>query len=425
MRPAFVLAAVAVASLLAVPVESASAQSIGDRLKRKAKERVDRKTDQGVDKALDKAEATVKCAATDAACIEKAKAEGKKVETTDAATAGSSGSTAAAGAETAADVPATAFVNFDFVPGERVLFTDDFTKDNVGDFPRRIEFGQGNMEVAEFRGSRWLRGTTDGHFSIVLPEVLPERFTLEFDYIGNSSSWPYLTVRFDGKGTDGRESDYVTVHTWAGNASTSSGGILDPNGNKRAVGELESIVEKPTTVRVMADGKYVKVYVGGTRVANVPNANIGRSNQILMHFDADTDRAAYFSNLRIAAGGKKLYDALAESGRVATQGIYFATGSDELRPESAPTLKEIASMLKEHGDLSITIEGHTDNVGNAAANQTLSEQRAAAVKAALVAQHGIDASRLTTAGFGASKPAGSNDTPEGRQTNRRVELVKK
>lgn len=422
MRAARLVAAVLAASLVSISAGPVDAQSIGDRLKRKAKERIDQKTDKGMDKALDKAEQTVSCAATDTACIEKAKAEGKKVETTGAAS--SSGAATAAG-ETAEAAPAAAFVNFDFVPGERVLFTEDFTKDNVGDFPRRIEFGKGNMEVAEFRGGRWLRGTTTGFYDIVLPEALPERFTLEFDHIGNSWSWPQVSVRFDGQGIDAREHDYVIVKTWAGNASLSAGGILDPHGSERALGDLQTIADKPTTVRVMADGKYVKVYVAGTRVANVPNANLGRSNKITIHFDAESDRPAYFSNFRIAAGGRKLYDALAESGRVATQGIYFSTGSDQLRPESAPTLKEIAAMLKEHADLSLTIEGHTDNVGNAAANQTLSEKRADAVKAALVADYGIDAGRLTTAGFGASKPAGSNDTPEGRQTNRRVELVKK
>jgi OmpA-OmpF porin, OOP family len=65
-------------------------------------------------------------------------------------------------------------------------------------------------------------------------------------------------------------------------------------------------------------------------------------------FDASTDAPAYFANFRVAAGGRKLYDAIAEKGRVATQGIYFDTASDRIRPESAPTLEEIASMLSEH-----------------------------------------------------------------------------
>jgi outer membrane protein OmpA-like peptidoglycan-associated protein len=83
----------------------------------------------------------------------------------------------------------------------------------------------------------------------------------------------------------------------------------------------------------------------------------------------------------------------------------------------------MVAMLREHAELKLAIEGHTDNVGDATANQGLSEKRAAAVKAFLVAQ-GIDESRLKSAGFGASKPVASNDTPEGKQQNRRVELVK-
>jgi outer membrane protein OmpA-like peptidoglycan-associated protein len=156
----------------------------------------------------------------------------------------------------------------------------------------------------------------------------------------------------------------------------------------------------------------------------VPNANLGRANKIFLMFDASTDNPAYFRNFRIAAGGKKLYDAIAEKGRVSTQGIYFDTGSDQIRPESAPTLKEIAGMLADHADLKLTIEGHTDNVGSATSNQSLSEKRAAAVRQQLIDQYSIDGSRLTAKGLGATKPVGSNETPEGRQNNRRVELVK-
>lgn len=81
-------------------------------------------------------------------------------------------------------------------------------------------------------------------------------------------------------------------------------------------------------------------------------------------------------------------------------------------------------MLKQHADLNLLIEGHTDNVGNAESNQALSERRAAAVRNFLIDTYGIDASRLTSKGFGANNPVASNDTPEGRQQNRRVELVK-
>jgi len=99
-------------------------------------------------------------------------------------------------------------------------------------------------------------------------------------------------------------------------------------------------------------------------------------------------------------------------------------GSDHIRAESAPTLKSISDMLTAHADLKLMIEGHTDNVGSATSNQTLSERRAAAVKQYLVTMAHVDAARLSTKGYGASKPIAPNTTAEGRQENRRVELVK-
>ena len=416
----------------------ANAQGLGDRLKKRASEaakrtveqRVDQKTTEATNAALDKAEDTVKCAASDKACQDKAKAEGKKVVVDESATksnaaTSSSPATTTAKSETTAETKdEAAFVNFDFVPGERVLFAEDFTKDNVGDFPKRLEFIKGNMEVAEWKGSRWLRATTDGQLEIPLPENLPERFTVEFEHVGVASSWPFVTLTFAGKQDDDRKIDWVVFKTWDGNSETSGGGVFGGDGTERAKGQVKDAQEKPFTARIMVDGRYAKVYMAGTRVANVPNANLGRANKIFLMFDASNDHPAYFRNFRIAAGGKKLYDAIAEKGRVSTQGIYFDTGSDRVRPESAPTLKEIAGMLTEHSDLKLTIEGHTDNVGNAASNQTLSEKRAAAVRQLLIDQYSVDGARLTAKGIGATKPVGSNDTPEGRQNNRRVELVK-
>ena len=429
-------ALVALAGLTAM--SPASGQGLGDRLKKRASEaakrtveqRVDQKSTEATNAALDKAEGAVKCAASDKACQDKAKADGKKVIVDDSAPKGGTPVSTASEAKPATSDATTdtkeeaAFVNFDFVPGERVLFADDFSKDNVGDFPKRLEFIKGNMEVAEWKGARWLRATTDGQLEIPLPENLPDRFTIEFEHVGVASTWPFVTLTFAGKQDDDRTIDWVVFKTWDGNSETSGGGVFGGDGTERAKGTVKDAQNKPFTARIMVDGRYAKVYMGGTRVANVPNANLGRANKIFLMFDASTDNPAYFRNFRIAAGGKKLYDAIAEKGRVSTQGIYFDTGSDRIRPESAPTLKEIAGMLADHADLKLTIEGHTDNVGNATSNQTLSEKRAAAVRQLLIDQYSIDGARLTATGLGSTKPVGSNDTPEGRQNNRRVELVK-
>ena len=81
-------------------------------------------------------------------------------------------------------------------------------------------------------------------------------------------------------------------------------------------------------------------------------------------------------------------------------------------------------VAQEHPELKLTIVGHTDNVGGAAFNQSLSEKRAQAVREFLVSTYAVEPSRLAAKGMGATKPVASNDTPEGRQNNRRVELVK-
>jgi outer membrane protein OmpA-like peptidoglycan-associated protein len=135
--------------------------------------------------------------------------------------------------------------------------------------------------------------------------------------------------------------------------------------------------------RIMADGKYTKVYINGVRVGNGPNADLGRSKKVqfwVPAYDETSENVTMIGPVRVAAGCKKLYDALAEKGRVATQGIYFHTGSDAIRQESVPTLKEIGTMLKDHPEFKLTIEGHTDNVGKPESNQALSERRAAAVR---------------------------------------------
>lgn len=131
----------------------------------------------------------------------------------------------------------------------------------------------------------------------------------------------------------------------------------------------------------------------------------------------------YLGPIRIAAGGRDLYADLEANGRVATHGIYFTTASAAIRPESTPTLQEIIDLLQQHPDLRLRIEGHTDNTGSAETNQTLSEQRAGAIRNYLV-QQGIDGGRLEAAGFGQTQPSADNATPEGRQQNRRVELVR-
>jgi uncharacterized membrane protein YgcG len=127
-----------------------------------------------------------------------------------------------------------------------------------------------------------------------------------------------------------------------------------------------------------------------------------------------------------AAGGSssQIERELAESGKADVYSIYFTFNSDVLRPESDPTLKEIADVLKKHPDWKLGVNGHTDGIGSDDYNLDLSKRRAAAVRAALVTRYGIAGTRLTTAGYGKTQPKDKNATLEGRAKNRRVELVK-
>lgn len=114
--------------------------------------------------------------------------------------------------------------------------------------------------------------------------------------------------------------------------------------------------------------------------------------------------------------------ALEANEAVNVYGVYFSFARDEIRAESGQVLQEIASVLTRHPDWRLRIDGHTDDVGDDAANLDLSRRRAAAVKAALASRFRIAAARLSTAGYGESSPQDRNDTPEGRARNRRVEL---
>ncbi|MEO5695085.1 MAG: OmpA family protein, partial [Usitatibacter sp.] len=129
------------------------------------------------------------------------------------------------------------------------------------------------------------------------------------------------------------------------------------------------------------------------------------------------------AQMQQVVAANKLLDELNKNGFIALY-INFDTGKWDLKDDGKATVAEIVKMLKTAPTLKIGIEGHTDNVGQAAANKTLSEKRAQSVMNAIVAG-GIDAKRLSSAGFGQEKPVADNRGEEGRAKNRRVELVKK
>ena len=164
-----------------------------------------------------------------------------------------------------------------------------------------------------------------------------------------------------------------------------------------------------------------KVYLNGIRVANVPNV-LAPPGWLLFELD-NGNGDTYITNLRIAKGAVPLYDRMMSEGKFVTYGITFDVGKSTIKPESMGEINRIVQLMNENPTLKFSVEGHTDSTGNAASNQTLSEQRSQAIVDKLV-ELGIAKDRLTAVGKGQNSPIADNTTDEGRAKNRRVEFVK-
>lgn len=318
--------------------------------------------------------------------------------------------------------------NFDFEPGDLVLFEDDFADDNVGDFPRRWNFRKGNWDIVEWNGARWLRNTgpRGAAVDIPLPDNLPEKFTIEFEaFFPHTNQHMVVATSAPPSGKGFNQLAGNVAQVGVGGSRT---GIRALSATAtEAMTNSKEVAEGPVPIRIMVDGQYAKMFVGSRRVANVPNAEFERGDRIYFEnvYFADAKNPMLIGSIRIAAGGRDLYDVLAAEGRFTARGIQFEVSSASIRSESAAILAEIGTMLREHPELRLSIEGHTDSEGDDQYNLMLSRQRATAVVDYLVGNFGIEASRLEAIGFGETAPVASNDTPDGRAQNRRVELVRR
>jgi len=173
-----------------------------------------------------------------------------------------------------------------------------------------------------------------------------------------------------------------------------------------------------------AGGTIMRNY-GGELQFTIPRSDGGISYVRVMAYDGRyllqiIDEKPLERNLDFTSADD-MYSGLEADGFVAVYGIHFDTDKADLKVSASKTLEEVVKLLKTHQDLAVEIQGHTDSTGGDEHNLELSRRRAATVKAYLLL-FGIAGDRLTTAGFGESKPVGDNDTDEGRALNRRVEL---
>jgi OmpA-OmpF porin, OOP family len=137
----------------------------------------------------------------------------------------------------------------------------------------------------------------------------------------------------------------------------------------------------------------------------------------------DIVEAGQLQQNMVTVSASEMAKAMASTGRVALYGILFDTAKADIKPESKAALEEIAKLLKAEPNFKLRVVGHTDNQGGLDSNIALSKRRAEAVNAALAAQHGIAAARLSAFGVADLAPVASNADEAGRAKNRRVELV--
>lgn len=325
------------------------------------------------------------------------------------------------------------YKNYDFVPGDKIIFQSNFRNQNNAALPARLGVYAGAAAVQTYRNEKVLVVEKESDASLQplmsTKNYLPDQFTVEFDFLYNgpiSRGYHWLTVKFAGTDISNKElkfSQYGLYHFKITNAKMIEFG--DGSGNSTLPEKLIQLLAIPNTwhhLAIYIHNNIGKVYIDQYRVAasNIMPKGVTK----LAINTTSTERVIMIKNMRIAAGGSDAYQKIITDGKVVTHGIYFAFGKATILPESMGTINEMYHILKNHPELKLEIDGYTDNVGSNNSNLKLSKKRAAHVKAQLV-KMGIDESRLTTKGLGEQDPIASNSTPKGRANNRRVEFVKK
>ncbi len=389
----FALSCVAIALALAtLPVDGRA--GLGDKLKKKATDKANKTADDALNKTTG------------------------DDESKDASTSSESGEPAAT--KDAGDGAQVSSVStkFDYVPGDKVLFYDDFTQDELGEFPANWKLEEGTLEVAEMKGQRWVRSTSiTSRIAMKLPSTptLPEYWTFELDFFCGEPSGNVLDVI----GVKGNQNAWDFTFPYSGERAyfmtgqTTSDTALE---NKNVWGAVHHVM-------FMARGNALKVYVDRQRVANIPEIDLTNGAPDHLVVSLWSDKGPMITNVRFAEGNKPVADPFA-NGKLVTYGIYFDSGSDVVKAESAPVLRQIAAYMEKNAAVKVEIDGHTDNEGTTSGNLDLSKRRAASVAKVLAEQFKIAADRFKTDGMGDTKPVASNDKPEGRAMNRRVEFSK-
>jgi OmpA-OmpF porin, OOP family len=325
---------------------------------------------------------------------------------------------------------------FDFIPGEKVIFFDDFMSDSLGDFPASWNTNSSGEIVtnSSFPG-RWFQLKGGGFYIPEVKDKLTDNFTVEFDWVPiNKDDITYqynVTFMFisgtlsdpnEGGAVPGKAgikiaSDYDNVN-WT-NYSEKDGGYVN-NGNSPFMFNTNEKYH----VSFWIQKQRLRMYVNETKVLDLPRGLIDGYVYNIFRIQINDEPMPLIANFRIAAGLPDMRNKLLTVGKLVTYGIQFDVNADKVKDESYGTLKEIAQVLKDNASVRVKIVGHTDADGDDASNLNLSKRRAASVKTALVENFGIDATRIETDGKGETQPIAPNDNALNKAKNRRVELIK-
>lgn len=326
---------------------------------------------------------------------------------------------------------------YDFVPGDKMLYFEDFSQDAVGDFPALwTSNGSGEVKTVNIAPGKWLHmNGEDAVYCYSKTLAFPDNFIIEFDIIPDEEYRHGIAFKLYEENTDdpkeinddlypGKSGFNITLKKdgWETNGYTNNpeGDWIEGQASKNPV-----IPEEVNHVIIWIQKRRARIYHQGAKVLDVPT-NIYAHTRFNKFLFSGWDRASLpmVTNIKITTAAPDTRSKLITEGRLTTYGITFDVNKAEIKPESHGTLNDIATVLKENPSVRVKIIGHTDSDGDDALNLELSKRRAESVKNELASKFGIDASRMQTDGAGESKPLAPNDTPVNKAMNRRVEFIK-